>query len=206
MRGPRHCSADHWPSGRRRSVPTIPKSQLRAIISRGSRSCGRAVLDAHRLHCAKRLRRERACNGPRSTMRKRATRGMFKHGQAGHPMRTACGERRPAAARPSLVSPRLQALPVRYGSGRTTHSACASPRVGTCKGRGARQPEPAACVDRQRTIHAKHGLLVFDIAFNRPDPGDDATPRTQQSLRRTGLAAGRSLMSGKNTGNTVEVL
>jgi hypothetical protein len=142
MRGPRHCSADHWPSGRRRSVPTIPKSQLRAIISRGSRSCGRAVLDAHRLHCAKRLRRERACNGPRSTMRKRATRGMFKHGQAGHPMRTACGERRPAAARPSLVSPRLQALPVRYGSGRTTHS----PRDDLCRVGWERSAELAAAL------------------------------------------------------------
>ena len=46
----------------------------------------------------------------------------------------------------------------------------ASPRVGTCKGRGARQAEPAACVDQQRTIHAmllQHGLLVFDIGFNR---------------------------------------
>jgi tetratricopeptide (TPR) repeat protein len=94
-------------------------------------------LDAHRLHCAKRLRRERASNGPRSTMRKCATRRMFKHSQAGHPMRTDCGEGRPPAARPSLVSPRLQDLPVRCGSGRTTHSACCLPPCGHLQGERA---------------------------------------------------------------------
>jgi hypothetical protein len=81
---------------------------------------------------------------------------------------------RPPAARPSLVSPRLQDLPVRCGSGRTTHSACASPRVGTCKGRGARQAEPAACVDLQRTI------IWFRRHRRRPSPAWAGSLRDRQ--------------------------
>src|ERR1700730_17128274 len=85
-------------------------------------------LDAHRLHCAKRLRRERASNGPPSTMRKRATRGMFKHSQAGHPMRTDYGERAPARRTAEPSEPAAPGPPSEVWI-RTDHTLCLRPLV-----------------------------------------------------------------------------
>jgi tetratricopeptide (TPR) repeat protein len=94
-------------------------------------------LDAHRLHCAKRSRRERASNGPCSTMRKRATRGMFKHSQAGHPMRTDCGERASARRTAEPGEPAAPGPPSEVWI-RTDHTLCLRlPPCGHLQGEGS---------------------------------------------------------------------